>query len=621
MCGIAGIYNFRSSLRVDPSTLEGMANAMQHRGPDDQGVFTDRNLGLAHRRLSIIDLDSGHQPMAGDRGNVVVFNGEIYNYLELREGLGGDRVFRTHSDTEVILHAYQAYGLDCVQHFRGMFAFALWDGHRLVLARDRMGIKPLYYALTPSGLVFASEIRALLESGQIEASLEPERVGAYMAVGYVPGEQTLFKGVRKLPPATLMSVDARGVTTREYWDVRFSPRPISGRQAEEQFRDITEEAVELRLRSDVPLGVFLSGGLDSSAMVALLAPKVSQPLETFSVYYQMPGFNETRYARMVADRYGTVHREIEVTPKMFLDFLPDYIRHMDEPVTEAAGISLYYVAKLARESVTVVLSGEGADEILAGYEIYGYMRAIERYRGLPHALRRALDALWRRSRNPRIRKYASLAQLPLEERYRGVSMYDPSDLSIEGEPLMSGDMRAYVEENHPFRSQVEHLYEDTEEYSDLSRMLYLDMKTWLVDDILLKADKMSMAASVELRVPFLDHRLVEFCASLPDHLNLRGFTGKRLLRSVVGELLPKPIIARKKMGFPTPLEYLFRKGLYTQFKEILLDGQTARHGIFSPRAIEKLLKAHERGQDHHKRLWQILVLELWQRTFLDGARA
>jgi len=556
--------------------------------------------------------------MADEGGNVVVFNGEIYNYLELRKELGGDGAFKTHSDTEVILKAYQAYGLDCVDRFVGMFAFAIWDGRRLVLARDRLGIKPLYYACTPGGITFASEIKSLIAAKLVRPALNEEQLGAYLAVGYVPGGQTLFKGVRKLPPGTVMCVDKTGIETRRYWKLQFAQHDMGLGDAQERLRDLLEDAIDIRLRSDVPLGVFLSGGLDSSAIVALLAPKLSRPLETFSVYYDMPGFNETKFARLVADRYATVHREIEVTPQMFLEFLPRYIQHMDEPVTEAAGISLYYVAKLAREHVTVVLSGEGADEILAGYEIYGFMQAIERYRKVPGPLRSVLNFLWRRSGDKRIRKYGALAELPIEQRYLGVSLYDSADLRSGEEALVNEGVWARMGGGDQFKAEVAHLYREAAATSRLNQMLYVDINTWLVDDILLKADKMSMAASVELRVPFLDHRLVEFCAILPDALKLKLGNGKYLLRKAVGGLLPQPITKRRKMGFPTPLEYLFREGLYKEFKEILLDDATARHGIFNRKVINKLLREHEEGQDRHKRLWQILVFELWQRTYMDG---
>ncbi|RMD98942.1 MAG: asparagine synthase (glutamine-hydrolyzing) [Deltaproteobacteria bacterium] len=620
MCGIAGIYNFRTNRPVDRESLERMARVQTHRGPDDEGFFLDGPLGFAHRRLAIISPESGKQPMMDEGGNVVVFNGEIYNYIELREALRKRRPFRTGSDTEVILAAYQHYGTECLTHFNGMFAFALWDGARLFLARDRLGIKPLYYAFHADGIVFASEVKAILESGCVTPALAPEALSPYLHVGYVPGEETMFAGIRKLPPGARMVVEGGTWRIERYWELAFAPEAIPEAEALEHFEELLRDAIRLRLRSDVPLGVFLSGGLDSSAVVAFLAEDLDRPLETFSVCYRMAGYDETPYARQVAERFGTIHREIAVTPESFLADFPRFVWQMDEPVTEAAAISLHHVARLAREHVTVVLSGEGADEILAGYEIYGYMTWLERYRALPGALRALLGGIARRVGDPRIRKYAALADLPLEARYLGVSFQPPQTLHLNGASLLRGEIVAEMARFPSFPDRVAEIYRQSEGAGLLNRMLHLDTVTWLPDDILIKADKMSMAPSLELRVPFLDHRLVAWCARLPEGFKRRGGRGKYLLRRSVRRRLPPAVLRRSKMGFPTPLAFLFRGPLYDYARQILLDERTRARKIIDTTTAERMLAAHREGADHHRRIWQMLVLETWMRIFLDGER-
>ncbi|MCB1740623.1 MAG: asparagine synthase (glutamine-hydrolyzing) [Gammaproteobacteria bacterium] len=616
MCGIAGIYNYKTGRPVERTDLERMARSIVHRGPDAEGFYSAGEVGLAHRRLSIIDPRAGQQPMLDEHGNVIIFNGEVYNYIELRRQLEGP--FRTDSDTEVILRGLAQRGVSALQGFIGMFTIAYWNGEELLLARDRLGIKPLYYALTDDGIVFGSEVKAMLASGQVRTRRNDAVLNAYFSTGFVPGEQTAFEGILKLPPGCVMRVGRHGVQIQPYWSLSYSESDISESEARARFEDLLMDAIKLRLRSDVPLGVFLSGGLDSSSIVALLAPEVDRPLETFSVYYQMNGYDETRYARQVAERYGTVHREIEVTADTFVDFLPDFIWHMDEPVTEAASISLYYVSKLARESVTVTLSGEGADEILAGYEIYRYMSLIEQYRHAPASVRNILDLMLRNAPHAKIRKYAELARWPLEQRYLGVSLCAPDILSDAGGSLLSESMRQTLRELPGYAQMIAPLYQDTFGAAPLNRMLSLDTRTWLPDDILVKADKMSMATSIELRVPFLDHRLVEFCATLPVDFKRRGRDVKYLLRSIMRERLPADVLSREKMGFPTPLIHLFRGRLYDLMREIMAEPATREHGVFDPKAVLSLLEAHKNGQQHHIRLWQILVLELWQRRFLDG---
>ncbi|MFL6195613.1 MAG: asparagine synthase (glutamine-hydrolyzing), partial [Thermoanaerobaculia bacterium] len=430
MCGIAGMYNFRSGRPVAPSELRAMGACLAHRGPDDEGYYEEGPLGLAHKRLTILDTSRrGRQPMFTEDGQLgITFNGEVYNFLELRRELEAQgHTFQTQTDTEVILRLYQIEGEAMLARLNGMFAFAIWDRRNRVLfiARDRLGIKPLYYTITPDGIVFGSEIKALFSVATERPRVRLEMLDAYMSLGYVPTERTLFQGVEKLQPGWCMTVTADGPRLRQYWDLQPDPEEMSESECIERSLGLLRDSVRLQLRSDVPLGVFLSGGVDSSAVVALMHEMGIRDIRTFTVAYDFgPEFDETRYARQVAKQFNTIHREVFVKPEEFRDFIPSLVWHMDEPVTESAAISLFFVSKLAREDVTVVLSGEGSDEVFGGYPIYKYMQTLERYRMLPAALRRnlinpALDHL-----GGKWNKYTRLSDLPLCERYLGVSFYE-----------------------------------------------------------------------------------------------------------------------------------------------------------------------------------------------------
>ena len=396
MCGIAGIYNFRSGRPVDPGELRAMGACLAHRGPDDEGYLNEGPLGLAHKRLTILDTSSrGRQPMfTADGQAVIIYNGEVYNFLELRAELEArGHTFRTQTDTEVLLHLWQIHGEGMLEKLNGMFAFAIWDrgSQTLFLARDRLGIKPLYYTLTPDGLVFGSEVKALLAVSGRRPQVELDMLDAYMSVGYVPTERTLFQGIEKLQPGWCLRLDRDGLKLRQYWDLEIAPEDLSEEECVRQATELLRDSVRLQLRSDVPLGVFLSGGVDSSAVVALMHEMGIRDIRTFTVAYDFgPQYDETRYARQIAEKFGTRHREVFVQPREFQEFIPSLVWHMDEPVTESAAISLYFVAKLAREDVVVVLSGEGSDEVFGGYPIYKYMQVLERYRRVPAPLRKNL---------------------------------------------------------------------------------------------------------------------------------------------------------------------------------------------------------------------------------------
>jgi len=621
MCGISGIYNFLSSAPVEQHDVRAMMDSIAHRGPDDAGSFVEGGIGLGHRRLSILDLSkSGHQPMHSDSGRFVfIFNGEIYNFLELRQGFAsGAYPFKTATDTEVVLALFEKYGSDSLRKLNGMFALAVWDTQKreLFLARDRLGIKPLYYSETADGFVFASEIKALFASGKIQPEVESRQIDTYMTFGYVPGESTLFKGIKKLPPGFSMTVNVTGIQTSQYWDVDFSPNMHrSMQETKHELYELIEDAMRIHMRSDVPVGVFLSGGLDSSVTVAMLARAGHKQLNTFSVAYEQGGFfDETPYAKLVAETFGTRHHELYLSPKDFVGFIPDYVWYMDEPVTEAAAISLYFVSKMLRQHVTVALSGEGADELFAGYDIYRYMQLLEQYRKAPALIRKTLGFFLGGLRNEKINKYLRLADLPLSQRYLGVSLHE-----IWYKKLLYNEA---FKESLNGQTGIEPLvefYKNTDGFDILSKMLYVDLKTWLVDDLLIKADKMTMANSVELRVPFLDYRVVEYAASIPSSMKRKGGDVKWILKQTVKDILPEQIIRRKKVGFPTPLAMMFQTDLKDYMHDILLGSSSYNRNFFKPEAVKQLIDEHVgKKKDHHKTLWQLIVLEEWKRRFVGG---
>jgi asparagine synthase (glutamine-hydrolysing) len=622
LCGIAGIIDTATAPTV--ANIEAMIADIPYRGPDGSGckVIIEDGVALGHRRLSILDLSAaGRQPMTDPDGQFwITFNGEIYNYLEIRRELQAlGYSFRSDSDTEVLLRAYEHWGTSCLQHLMGMYAFAIWDRSKreLFAARDRLGIKPFYYKRTPHGLLFASEVKSILTASSDPRAVETSLIDAYMDFGYVPGEQTMHKGVERLLPGHMLLWRDNRISIASYWDLRFDSQVDSGLQAHaERVRTLLQDSVRLHLRSDVPLGVFLSGGIDSSAMVALLTPGASSGLKTFSVAYDFgPNYDETPYAREVSRAFGTDHHEIRVTPHQFVEYVPQYIWHMDEPVTEAAAISLNYVAKLAREHVVVGLSGEGSDELFAGYDFYRYNLAIEQARGvLGGGGFRGLARLTRgMNRIAKLHKYLSLASETLEERYRGISSYERAKKSSL---YSAGFAETARHKEQRCAAFIEALFKRTSDLDPLSRMLYFDTKTWLVDDLLIKADRMSMAHSIELRVPFLDHRVVEYAASIPSRYKIHGASTKHVLKCALQDMLPKRIIDRRKMGFPTPLEIMFRGELFGYAHDTLLSERATSRGYFDTEAVRRLLLDHRAGTSaNHREIWQLLVLEEWHRRF------
>jgi|SRR5579863_904357 asparagine synthase (glutamine-hydrolysing) len=639
MCGITGVLQFDSNSEagaaVDPGVLGRMCDAMAHRGPDDDGIYTASPVGLGVRRLSIVDLATGHQPLRNEDATAwIVFNGEIYNHAELRSQLeAGGHIYRTHSDTETIVHLYEEYGRDCVQHLRGMFAFAIWDARRqtLFLARDRLGIKPLYYHLGAERLIFGSEIKVLLAHPGIDAQFRRAALPEYLAFGYLSGEETFYAGIRKLMPGHWMEVDARGqVKIERYWDLAVAqPDPSRGDGYYiRTYRDLLEQAVSTHLMSDVPLGVFLSGGVDSSAVAALVAKLTKTrgtPVETFSVGYSEDAYSELPYARTVAQNLNSVHHEILLSQQDFFDTLPHLIWHEDEPIAWPSSIPLYFVARLARERVKVVLTGEGADETLAGYSRYAFTL---KNAALDHVYRSVTPAVlrkWIRSSLADSSLISATLRRKLSHTFLArngnswASFYFDNFFSAFGESeqeeLFSPELAREFAAGAPYRHVLD--YWDHSCGEMLQRLLYTDLKTYLVE-LLMKQDNMSMAASIESRVPFLDHALVEFAINIPQRLQFDGFSGKRILKKAVEDLLPRSILDRPKLGFPTPWSRWLAGPQLDVIRNLLLEPRSLDRSLFQRSAIERLFSEHRAGyRDHYDRIWRLLNLELWQRVCIE----
>jgi asparagine synthase (glutamine-hydrolysing) len=631
MCGIAGLIAFDRLHADDRERVIRMRDLIAHRGPDDAGVFVDERAALAHRRLSIVDLAAGHQPLANETDTIqIVFNGEIYNHLAVRAELesAGHR-YRTRSDTETIVHAYEQWGDAAVDHLRGMFAFAIWDApqRRLLLARDRLGVKPLYWAVAQGRLLFASEIKSILASGFVRPSANEQALPELLSTRYLSGTETLFKGIHRLQPGHTLVFERGTVVIRRYWDIPTGPSAqlasLSDGDLVARFRELLEEAVRIRLMSDVPLGMFLSGGLDSSAIAGLMSRMIDRPLQTFSVAFKQRAFSELDYARQVSSAIGADAHEVVIDDQDFFGALPRLIWHEDEPIAHPSSVPLYFVSALAREHVKVVLTGEGSDELLAGYGKYpralANWRAAAAYGVVPQPLRTwmadsvvpklptIVGRYARRSflampRTPEAMFFDNFAAIGLR---RQAALLAPSFADLATPERAYGASRAFFDAPNG-GSTV------------LDRLLYTDMKTYLVE-LLMKQDQMSMAASIESRVPFLDHRLVEFAAGLPERMKLRGLTTKWILREAVRDLLPREILTRKKMGFPVPFGVWMRGAWNAIAREVLLDTRSRQRGIIQPEAVERLLSSHASGVgDGADAIWALLNLELWYRTHIDG---
>lgn len=611
-----------------------MARCIAHRGPDDEGVLLENNVGLGMRRLSIIDVNNGHQPLSNETGDVwIVFNGEIYNHAQLRRELESKgHQYRTHSDTETIVHAYEEYGRRCVSRLHGMFAFVIWDRRKRVLfaARDRLGIKPFYYAWDGRRFLFGSEIKAILPYPS-HAELNHSALAEYLAFGYISGSDTLFAGVHKLLPGNTLDLSEDGeFKVERYWDLstEVDPEPRAGAYYVQTYRELLERAVASHLMSDVPLGLFLSGGLDSSAVAALATKIRGSEIKTFAVGYgsadsEEASCSELDYARKVAAHIGSDHHEVRLTREYFFELLPKLIWHEDEPIVWPSSVALFSVAKLAREHVTVVLTGEGSDETLAGYTRYAWTLLNARmdalYRsvttsGVRNSVRKFVEqsslgaSLHRKLQHTFVlRSGNSWPSIYFDNFFSAFSAVEQAELLTPSAWAKAGD--AYQSSMDAWQGSQGDL---------LHKMLHTDINTYLVE-LLMKQDQMSMAASIESRVPFLDHELVEFAIKIPAQYSVRGLGGKFILKQAMGDLLPSAVIYRRKMGFPTPWEHWLAGPQLDAIERMLLAPRSMDRGLFQREPIKRILRQHRhRTRDHSNRIWRLLNLEIWHRVFLDG---
>ena len=607
-----------------------MNRRIAHRGPDDEGFFVEGNVGLAMRRLSIIDVKSGHQPLANENEDIwIVYNGEIYNHAELKADLEakGHR-YRTRSDTETIVHLYEQYGRDCVSHLRGMFAFVIWDRRKRVLfaARDRLGIKPFYYRWDGKSFLFGSEIKAILAYPNVAAELNRSKLAEYLAFGYLTGPETMFEGIKKLMPGHTLELNEQGeLSIERHWDltVEVDREPRPRKYYVDTYRELLEGSVRSHLMSDVPLGVFLSGGLDSSAVAALTKKIRGDRIQTFAVGYGESSFSELGYARQVAEHIHSDHHEVQLSREEFFESLPRLVWHEDEPIVWPSSVSLYAVARLARQHVTVVLTGEGSDETLAGYTRYAWTLLNSRLnnvyraattRGLRRTVQRAIEAspltasLRRKLEHTfLLRDGDSWPSFYYDNFFSAFSSAEQADLLTPEAAAHAGD--AYAGSMAAW---------DRSHGDLLHRLLYADISSYLIE-LLMKQDQMSMAASVESRVPFLDHKLVEFTARIPAEYSIAGMAGKFILKQAVEDLLPQSIVYRKKMGFPTPWEYWLAGPQLDDLQQMLLESRSLERGLFRPETARRIFSEHRNKlRDHGNRIWRLLNLEIWQRVYVDG---
>jgi asparagine synthase (glutamine-hydrolysing) len=631
MCGICGHVAFGNQ-PVDLAVLEAMNRALVHRGPDDAGVYVDssQTAGMAMRRLSIIDLATGRQPMSNEDGTLwIIFNGEIYNHRELRrrlEGLG--HVFATQSDTEAILHAYEMYGDDCVLHLNGMFAFALWDGRRrrLLLARDHLGIKPLFYYAGPDGLVFGSELKAVLTHPSVPRHLNLAGLHQFLALEYIPAPATIFQEIHKLPAGHRLVVEDGQWRVEEYWDIKFRPVTLTAAECAEALLELLRDSVKIRMMSEVPLGAFLSGGIDSSTVVALMSEISGRPVKTFSVGFGDQTYNELPYARLVAQAFGTQHHEAILEPNI-ADLALQLVAHFDEPFADFSVFPTYLVSQVARQAVTVALSGDGGDEIFAGYDTY-------RAEQLDHRLYRRLPVQTRRAIMPRL-----LAAVPPGASKKGV--INKLKRFVEGGafPAQLQHARWMLFLNEAQRDDlyrpalkealtgesatdaIEQAFRRAAGAEPLAQQQYVDIKTYLAENILAKVDRASMAVSLEARVPLLDHRLVEFAVNLPATAKLHGNQTKSILRRAMSGRLPPAVLNKPKEGFSIPLKHWLRSQLRPLMIDLLSTETIRRRGYFSPACVDRWKREHLAGQaDHSHRLWALMVFELWHQQVYEAER-
>ena len=629
MCGINGIaFSSKGKRQIDDEILARMRDCITHRGPDEKGLFVDSKVGFGHRRLSIVDVSHGHQPMSNaDESCVIIYNGEVYNHADYRPELEAKGYeYQTNCDTETILYLYEEYGEKCVEFLRGMFAFAVWNDEKkeLFIARDRLGIKPLHYILDEAGnLFFASEIKSLLEAKAVKPEINYDVLPDQLANHGTSFDETLYKNIKRLLPGHTLKWRDGEIEIKKYWDVSFEPKHADKSDAEfvEEWSELFKKSVELRLMADVPLGMFLSGGIDSSAICAVMSEMVSEPIKTFSVGFKEREANEFEYARIVSKAFQTDHHEITITPEQFFAELPNLIYHEDEPLGFIASVPLYFVSKLAQRHVKVVLTGEGSDEILGGYGRYqkalkllNYGETYEKF--TPGFLRNVVKsgvATLPNSLNRKLERTFLSRENDIESLYFDNFAIFTKEMQNE---LLSDETKARIAEKNPYK-YLNKWFDENDAKNLLDKILYADTKTYL-QELLMKQDQMSMAASIESRVPFLDHELVEYTAKLPERMKIRRGETKWILREAMKNVLPSEILTRSKMGFPVPVESWFRNEFKFVIDEFVTSERALNRGIFNADFVRELVRRHDAGENHALRLWFLVNFEIWQRQVLEG---
>jgi len=625
VCGICGIVNLDRENHVKYTQIKRMCDALVHRGPDDDGIFVKDNVGIGMRRLSIIDLVTGNQPISNEDDTIrVVFNGEIYNYLDLRQALRkkGHR-FSTNSDTEVIVHAYEEYGEDCPAMFNGTFAFAIWDDHRkrLFVARDRIGIKPLYYYKDDKRVVFGSEPKAILQTPDVPREIDPLALDNFLTFEYIPAPLSIFRDIKKLYPAHTLSLHNGAISTKRYWHLPVKHCAVSKDEICNLIRDYLQDAVKIRLISDVPLGVFLSGGLDSSTLVAMMSRATDQPVKTFSIGFEDSTYNELNYARVVAKQFQTEHHEFVIKPDA-VALTEKLIGYLDEPFGDFSIFPTFLVSQMARDYVTVVLSGDGGDELFAGYDTYIANRTATHFEKLPLFIRKKIVAPVMRSIPPtskkkgivnKAKRFVEGAMLPPDlEHVRWMIFLS----SLEKNRLYTEEFSKRLQKEDAY-AFIRHYFDKARSFDLLNRQMFVDIHSYLVDNILVKVDRMSMATSLEARVPFLDHRFVEFAANIPGKLKLKGYRTKHILKQAMSGILPPEILARGKEGFSIPIKNWLKKELNPMMMDVLSPQRIKQEGYFCSEYIERLKNEHVNGiENHSHRLWALMIFEIWQDKYL-----
>lgn len=627
MCGICGVVNIEHEDPVKSDILKEMCDVIKHRGPDDEGFLLDGHVGIGMRRLSIIDLNTGKQPISNENGSVwIVFNGEIYNHIELRHELEKKgHQFKTKTDTEAIVHAYEEWGENCVQKLNGMFGFAIWDKRKqmMFIARDRIGIKPMYYFFDGKRLIFGSELKSILKAEDIPKRVDLQALDNFLTFEYIPAPLSIFQDIKKLPAGYYLTLRNGNIKVRNYWELNFQANGLDERSVQNNLKELLQDAVKIRLMSDVPLGAFLSGGIDSSTTVALMAQVMDQPVKTFSIGFEDSTYNELEYARMIAKKFNTDHHEFIIKPDA-VELTEQLIGFLDEPFGDFSIFPTYLVSKMARDYVTVVLSGDGGDELFAGYDPYIADRLFAKYAKIPRFIRNGVIAKMADIIPPtskkkgfinRTKRFIEGAKLPEDLHHTRWMIFLQE---LEKEMLYADDMKSGITENDPYKF-IRHYFANSayNKNDEVSRQLYVDIKTYLVDDILVKVDRMSMATSLEARVPFLDHRFVEFSATIPSSMKLKSNMTKYILKKSMEDILPHDILYRGKEGFSIPIKNWLKNELKPMLTDTLSTEKVKREGFFNPDYINRLIKEHLKGKENHShRLWALMMFGMWYDIYM-----